>query len=708
MLLLLNKRRVRIGIDVGGTFTKAVAIDAKTGNILGKSTVPTTHNAKRGVSEGIVTALTEVLETGIGIDEIELISHSTTQAINALLESDTSKVGIIAMGVGPTKKDVIKRTNLQDPSINTNQDIKVAHEFLDTSHLITDKEVEETVQRLKDKGAQVIVATEAFGVDDPSNELFVMNESSKQNLPSTASHEISGIYGLEIRTLTAAVNASVLPKTFQVANYVEEAIRETGVTAPLMIMKGDGGVSSMDTFKTKPILTILSGPAASVAGALLHLKVTNGIFVEVGGTSTNICIIKNGKPEIRYATVKDHPTCIRSMDVRILGVAGGSMVGLEKNRISHVGPRSAHIAGLRYSCFADPADLKTGKIILIKPKPNDKAEYVAIKCEKETFAITNTCAANALGMINEGDYSYANQESAKIALKLLAEHVHMPFHEIAMSIIQTASFEIMKTISHILKEFKLPPSSTKLIGGGGGASVLVPFVAKQMGIKYERAEHAEVISSIGVASSMLQEEIEQTMAEPTPEKISLAHKKIHSMLVDKGALPESIVINSEYISEKSLLRVTAVGNVELDSAETSKNIFTLSDAKKRASEIINISEELVELSFETDHYFVFTGHIEIKKLFSKKNRHHILVLDRYGKPKLSVKNGKIFQGGKISLMEELDEFMESRNSDVAPQVHLINDLKLLDYSSLTSPSQVLDGVRQELAESERSAVVIEI
>ena len=210
----MSKRRVRIGIDVGGTFTKAVAIDAKTGNILGKSTVPTTHSAQRGVSEGIVTALTEVLETGIGIDEIELISHSTTQAINALLESDTSKVGIIAMGVGPTKKDVIKRTNLQDSSINTNQDIKIAHEFLDTSHLITDKEVEETVEKLKDKGAQVIVATEAFGVDDPSNELFVMNESSKQNLPSTASHEISGIYGLEIRTLTAAVNASVLPKTF--------------------------------------------------------------------------------------------------------------------------------------------------------------------------------------------------------------------------------------------------------------------------------------------------------------------------------------------------------------------------------------------------------------------------------------------------------------------------------------------------------------
>ena len=86
--------------------------------------------------------------------------------------------------------------------------------------------------------------------------------------------------------------------------------------------------------------------------------------------------------------------------------------------VSHVGPRSAHIAGLKYSCFADPEDLKTGKIILIKPMPNDKSEYVAIKCDKETYAITNTCAANALGMIEKDDYAFANQESAKIAPKV--------------------------------------------------------------------------------------------------------------------------------------------------------------------------------------------------------------------------------------------------------------------------------------------------
>jgi N-methylhydantoinase A/oxoprolinase/acetone carboxylase beta subunit len=705
----MGSRRIRIGIDVGGTFTKAVAVDIKTGHIIGKSTVPTTHKSQKGVSEGIIFTLSNLLtEYKIEISEIELIAHSTTQAINALLEADTAKVGIIAMGVTPEKGNVIKRTTLQNAKFNSDQSLKTEHVFLDTSHLITESEVQNTINELKNKGAQVIVATEAFAVDDPSNEMFVMKNAILNNIPATASHEISGIYGLEIRTLTAAINASVLPKTFEVANFVENAIKDAGVTAPLMIMKGDGGVTNMDTFRTKPILTILSGPAASVAGALLHLKVTNGIFIEVGGTSTNICIIKNGKPEVRYVTIKDHPTCIRSMDVRILGVAGGSMIKLKDKRIHKVGPRSAHIAGMRYACFAEPDVLKKGKIVLVKPKESDSEPYVAIECESETFAITNTCAANALGMIEKNDYSFANQNSAKIAMELLGREVGVTGPEIAMSIIQTASFEITKAVSKILKEFKMDKTKTQIIGGGGGASVLVPFVAKQIGISYQKAEHAEVISSIGVASSMIQEELEHTITKPTPEIISELHKKIHTLMIDRGAVPESIVINSEFIAEKSLLRVSATGNVELDSSENAKNVFTLDEALIRASEMMEINKELVDLSFETDHYFVFTGHVSEKKLFSKKNRHHVLVLDRFGRQKLLLKNAKIFQGGKISILEELDDFLESRNNEIAPQVYLLNNLKLIDFSSLTSASHILNAVQQELDNSEKAAVLVEI
>src|SRR3972149_3000194 len=91
--------RVRIGVDVGGTFTKSVAIDMDTGRIIGKVTVPTSHFSQEGVSTGIVESLIKLIrKEGINESNIELISHSTTQAVNALLEGDTTKVGIIGSG----------------------------------------------------------------------------------------------------------------------------------------------------------------------------------------------------------------------------------------------------------------------------------------------------------------------------------------------------------------------------------------------------------------------------------------------------------------------------------------------------------------------------------------------------------------------------------------------------------------------------------
>src|SRR5829696_4136204 len=308
-------KRIRVGIDVGGTFTKAVAMDIVKGKIIGKFTVPPTHSSREGVATGIVVALTELMQKhNIQRTDIELISHSTTQAVNALLEGDTAKVGIIGMGVGLEKSNIIRRTNIKDIELAPNKYLRTCYRFLDTSKYLQDQEVLSAISELKGEGAEVIVVSEAYSVDDPSNERFVMERS---DIPATAGHELTGIYGLEIRTLTAAINGGILPKSTSTAKFVESAVRNEKITAPVLIMKGDGGVTDMSTFRSKPIVTVLSGPAASVAGALLHLRVIDGIFIEVGGTSTNVCAIKDGKPEMRYVTIMQHPTCIRSLDVKV-------------------------------------------------------------------------------------------------------------------------------------------------------------------------------------------------------------------------------------------------------------------------------------------------------------------------------------------------------------------------------------------------------
>ena len=164
-------RRIRIGVDVGGTFTKSIGIDMESGKIIGKISVPTSHSSSEGVSTGIIMALTTLIKNeNIRETEIELISHSTTQAVNALLEGDTAKVGIIGMGVGLEKMNVIKRTNLGNIELAPNKYLSTCYRFLDTSKFLNEKEVESTILDLKKEGAEVIIVSEAYGVDEPSNE----------------------------------------------------------------------------------------------------------------------------------------------------------------------------------------------------------------------------------------------------------------------------------------------------------------------------------------------------------------------------------------------------------------------------------------------------------------------------------------------------------------------------------------------------------
>lgn len=687
-----------MGIDVGGTFTKAVAIEMMTGQIIGKVTVPTTHSSSNGVSTGIVEALKTLIQRySIQNSEIELISHSTTQAVNALLEGDTAKVGIIGMGVGLEKSNVIKRTNIKGVKLAPNKYLHTCYRFIDTSKYLEDKEIEQAIGELKKEGAEVIVVSEAYSVDDPSNERFVMDRS---DIPATAGHELTGVYGLEIRTLTAAINGGILPKTTSTAKFVESAVRNEKITAPVLIMKGDGGVTDMSTFRSKPIVTVLSGPAASVAGALLHLRLIDGVFIEVGGTSTNVCAIKDGKPEVRYVTIMQHPTCIRSLDVRVAGVAGGSLVRWSGRKITDVGPRSAHIAGLPYSCFASSEELENGQIITFKPKEGDPIDYIAIESAGgRRFAITNTCAANALGLVPEGDYARANQTSAKLALSILANRLSTTMEQAATTILDISTKKVLDVVEHVIKEYKLKKERVVLIGGGGGASVLVPYIALKQQLQYKIAEHAEVISSIGVAAAMIHEEAEKTVTNPRLEDISALAEQVKKAALERGALPESITIQSEYISERSVIRVTAMGNVSLDIGTANAQEIKSEEAHVLACELFGINEG-VKCILDTDNYHIFACEMNKKMLFLKsKKQQRVLVLDKYGRVRLSVENASIFTGSPEQVADRIKSLLKQHamsGKDLAPQVHILDGLKLMDFSSLTAQEHISKAVHDEL------------
>ncbi len=399
-------RTLRVGIDVGGTFTDVVAIDAATRTLVASIKVPTTHDASTGVAAGIVAGIERLLSTpSTNAAEIAFIAHSTTQATNALLEGDLARVGVIGLLDGLAW---LSKRQMRFGAVELDGGSFFAPEFAFASAR-DEAAMRESVDRLIAIGAEAIAASESFGVDRPTREAAAVAYARSRGVDATSGHDVSTAYGLRARTRTAALNAAILPKMVRTARVTAAAVERAAIPAPLMVMRSDGGVMSVNEIERRPILTLLSGPAAGIAGALLYERLSEGIFVEVGGTSSDCSAIRAGRPQMQAARIGGHRTMLRTLDVRTLGIGGGSMLRIDENSVLDVGPRSAHIAGCAYASFVSEEALAGARLERIAPTSRDRAEYAAlIAPDGRRMALTATCAANVLGTVPEGAFARGN------------------------------------------------------------------------------------------------------------------------------------------------------------------------------------------------------------------------------------------------------------------------------------------------------------
>jgi len=678
--------RLRVGIDVGGTFTKAVAVCPSTRNLRAHASVPTTHAHDHGVAQGVADALRALL-TRVDGDSIELVAFSTTQAMNALLEGDVGRVGVVGLGEEPNLRPARKRTRVGAIGLAPDRKLETSHTFLDATGGVDGDTLDHALLAFAREGCLAVAVSAAFAVDDPDSEQFVSERAAAHGLPACAGHELSGAYGLETRTISAAINASILPVVERTTTLVASALAEAGLDAPLLVLRGDGGAMSVDEFRRRPSFTIGSGPAAGVSAALHQLEIRDGIVVECGGTSSNVSVIKNGRPLLRTLRVMGRPTCVRSIDSWVVGAAGGSMARVGRRRLEDVGPRSAHLAELPYACFATPEELADARLELRAPRAGDPADYTVICAAGGDFALTATCAANALGLADDG-YAAGSPEAARLAFAPLAERLRTTVDEAATRVLDGAARRIADAAAEAAKKHALR-DDVPLVALGGSGDVLVTRVAELLGRPVVRTEHPEVLSSIGAALSLVRVELDRNGVSALD--VPALAIEAEAACIAAGAAPASITVETAYDEADRILRAVATGAAALEAGAVGAEPADDRRRLEAAADALELAPADLTLLASSDFY----------RVFSENGSGRVAVVDARAAIPIAADARCVFAGEGTEFLDRLrielrEHTRELGVATMLPRVVLVSGSRILDLSDARRPEDVLTAAERAL------------
>lgn len=340
------------GIDVGGTFTDLIALDTASGETR-IAKVPTTPDNQ---AYGVLAALEE---TGLDLADLTLIVHGTTTTTNALLERKLAKTGLVTtrgfrdvLELGRrTRPTPYGLTGRFEPLIPRELRLEVPERMDAAGEVVTpldENALQKAVAKLKNAGCEALVLHFLHSYINPAHEQRAA-ELARAQWPNgyvTAGHAVLSEYREYERGVTAAVNASVQPILDRYIDRLAGELRARGFGRDLLVMQGNGGTVAAELAAKTAVNTVMSGPASGIMAAAFTASAAgfaNAITYDMGGTSTDVGLIRDGVPqvsselEIEYAM----PVHVPMVDVHTIGAGGGSIAHIGEDGMLKVGPQSA-------------------------------------------------------------------------------------------------------------------------------------------------------------------------------------------------------------------------------------------------------------------------------------------------------------------------------------------------------------------------------
>ncbi|MFC4449112.1 hydantoinase/oxoprolinase family protein [Halorussus aquaticus] len=358
--------RIRVGADVGGTFTDVVLLTPDHELVTAK--VPTTDDQSEGVLAGIRKACEAA---DLDPQSIDAFSHAMTVSTNALLEGDGAETALVTtegfrdvLEIGRQDRPALYDLNAEklDPLVPRRRRFEVAERATPegVEREVEPSEVRDLADRIRDTDAESVAVSLLHAYADPRNERAVAEVLREElDAPVSASHEVLAAFREYERTATTVVDAYVTPRIDAYLGRLVERADSAGVPAPL-VMQSNGGIADAETVREHAVTTCLSGPAAGVVGAAATAEraaaETDGaaetaesatdapgiVTFDMGGTSSDVSLVREGDVERTTETeIGGRPVGVPMVDVTTVGAGGGSIARVDAGGALRVGPESA-------------------------------------------------------------------------------------------------------------------------------------------------------------------------------------------------------------------------------------------------------------------------------------------------------------------------------------------------------------------------------